>query len=162
MLIVFLTAGLAAGAQTKTTEKLDEKYEGSSLYFYKNTLRMLNQKEDKDFDEMIKDIEKIRLVMVDRKAEVFTTEDYKKLKADYKKESYEEIMSGRLEGRNFNVYVRESGGNVKGTVIMASDSSNLYVLDILGRIAMEKAGSLFKMIDENSDVAKKLKNAHLD
>jgi hypothetical protein len=149
---------VVASAQTKTTELLDEKHDGTSLYFYKNTLRMLNQKEDKEFDDMIKDIEKIRFVMIDRLQEAFTNDDYKKLKNDYtKKESYEEIMNGRMDGRNINVYVRESGGKVKGTIIMASDSSNLYVLDILGKIALEKAGSLFKMIDENSDVAQKLK-----
>jgi len=66
-------------------------------------------------------------------------------------------MNGRLDGRNLNVYVRESGGKVKGTIIMANDSSNLYVLDILGNIALDKAGSLFKMIDENSDVVDKLR-----
>lgn len=165
---LFLTAIIAcaivtAQAQTKTTELLDEKHDGTSLYFYKNTLRMLNQKEDKEFDDMIKDIEKIRFLMIDRREESFSNDDYKNLKNDYtKKESYEEIMTGRLEGRNLSVYVRESGGKVKGTIIMAADSSNLYVLDILGKIALEKAGSLFKMIDENSDVAKKIKNAHID
>lgn len=164
----FLTVIMACAvsitlAQTKTTERLDEKHEGTSLYFYKNTLRMLNQKEDKEFDEMIKDIEKIRFVMIDRNEEHFSNDDYKALKNDYtKKESYEEIMTGRLEGKNLNVYVRESGGKVKGTIIMAADSSNVYVLDILGKIALEKAASLFKMIDENSEIAKKIKNSHID
>lgn len=162
-LVLAVCALSVAQAQTKTTESLDEKYDGTSLYFYKNTLRMLNQKEDKEFDDMIKDIEKIRFVMVDRHEEDFTTADYKKLKEDFtKKEKYEEIMNGRLEGRNLNVYVRESGGKVKGTIILASDSSNLYVLDILGKIALEKAGSLFKMIDDNSEIAKKLKDVHID
>jgi hypothetical protein len=165
LLIIALTACAlqVAHAQTKTTELLDEKHEGTSLYFYKNTLRMLNQKEDKEFDEMIKDIEKIRFLMIDRQSESFSNADFKKLQNDYtKKESYEEIMNGRLDGRNMNIYVRESGGKVKGTIIIAADSSNLYVLDILGRIALEKASALFKMIDENSDVARKLKNAHID
>jgi len=107
---------------------------------------------------MIKDIEKIRFVMVDK----FSRADYKSLQNDYtKKESYEEIMNGRLEGKNLNIYVRESGGKVKGTIIMAADSSSLYVLDILGTIALDKASSLFKMINDNSDVAVKIKNAHI-
>lgn len=152
-----------AQAQTKTTELLDEKHDGTSLYFYKNTLRMLNQKEDKEFDEMIKDIEKIRFLLIDRREENFSNNDYNKLKQDYtKKEKYEEIMNGRLDGRNLNVYVRESGGKVKGTIIIASDSSNLYVLDILGKIGLDKAGALFKMIDENSEIANKLRDAHID
>jgi hypothetical protein len=158
LFIVLAACVLSAHAQTKTTELLDSKHDGTSLYFYKNTLRMLNQKEDKDFDDMIKDIEKIRFVMIDKQSESFSNDEYKKLKQDYTKvESYEEIMNGRLDGRNLNVYVRESGGKVKGTIIMANDSSNLYVLDILGNIALDKAGSLFKMIDENSDVVDKLR-----
>lgn len=163
LVIIMACALQVAHAQTKTTEALDDKHESTTLYFYKNTLRMLNQKEDKEFDDMIKDIEKIRFVMIDKSTASFSSADYKKLQADYTKvEKYEEIMNGRYDGRNMNIYVRESGGKVKGTIIMASDSSNLYVLDILGRIALEKAGSLFKMIDENSDVARKLKNAHID
>ena len=165
ILIVLLTACAfqLAQAQTKTTELLDEKHDGTSLYFYKNTLRMLNQKEDPEFDDMIKDIEKIRFLMIDRQEDTFTEADYRKLKSDYtKKELYEEIMNGRLEGRNLNVYVREKSGDVKGTIIIASDSSNVYVLDILGKIALDKAAALFKMIDENSEIAKKIKNAHID
>lgn len=163
-LLIILAGATQALAQTKTTEKLDADYDGMSLYFYKNTLRMLNQKEDPAFDDMIKDIEKIRFVLIDRNdGKKFTNSDYAKLKSDYlKKESFEEIMNGRMEGRNLNVLVRESGGKVQGTVIMAGDSSNLYVLDILGKIALEKAGALFKMIDENSDVANKIKKAHID
>ena len=57
-LIFFCSVGLVSG-QTKTTQALDDKYEGLTLYFYRNTLRMLNQKEDPAFDELIKDIEKI-------------------------------------------------------------------------------------------------------
>lgn len=159
---ILLGALGTAIAQTKTTEKLDEKYEGKSLYFYKNTLRMLNQKEDKDFDDMIKDIEKIRFLMIDRNGDAFTQADYKKLKKDYLDESFEEVMTGRYEGRNIDIFIRESGGNVKGTVIMASDSSSLFVLDILGRVALEKASSLFKMIDENSEVARKLRDVRID
>jgi hypothetical protein len=45
---------------------------------------------------------------------------------------------------------------VKGTVILASDSSNLYVLDILGRVALDKATALFKAIDGNADIGKKI------
>lgn len=163
LFLLIMAGATPALAQTKTTEKLDADHDGMSLYFYKNTLRMLNQKEDPAFDEMIKDIEKIRFVMVDRnEGKKFTNDDYAKLKSDYlKKESYEEIMNGRMEGRNLNVLVRESGGKVKGTVIMAGDSSNLYVLDILGKVALEKAGALFKMLDENSDVAEKIRKAHI-
>ena len=56
----------------------------SRLYFYRNTLRMLNQTEDKSFDELIKDIEKMRFLMIDKTKSKFDQADYKKLLTGYK------------------------------------------------------------------------------
>ena len=145
-------------AQTKTTEDLDKKSEGLSLYFYKNTLRMLNQKDDKDFDELIKDIEKMKFLMVNKSKSQFTDGDYKKLKSGYQSEAYEEMMTSRFQGRNFDVYIRQKDGRVKGTVIMASDSTNLYVLDIVGRVALDKATSLFSTLNQSADIGQRVKD----
>jgi len=155
-LLLFVSGQLLA--QTKTTVELDKKYEGMSLYFYKNTLKMLNQKDDKDFDELIKDIEKMRFVMINKTKEKFQDAGYAALKKSYRGESYEEVMSGRLEGRNFDVFVREVNGNVKGTVILASDSASLYVLDVLGKVAINKVSALFNTIDGSTDIGKKIKD----
>ncbi len=156
-LVLVISATLVFG-QTKTTQALDEKYDGLTLYFYRNTLRMLNQTEDKNFDEMIKDIEKMRFLMIEKKDSKFGNEDYTKLLAGYKGEEYEEVMTGRYEGRNFDIYLREKDGEVKGTVILANDSTSLIVLDILGKIAINKAPELFKAIDGSTDIGKKIKS----
>ncbi len=145
-------------AQTKTTEELDKKYEGLSLYFYKNTLRMLNQSDNKDFDELIKDIEKMKFLMIDKSKSSFSDEDYKKLKSGYQSESYEEMMTSRFQGKYFDVYIRQHDGRVKGTVIMASDSANLYVLDIIGRVALDKATSLFSTLNQSTDIGQRMKD----
>ena len=145
-----------SSGQTKTTQAVDDKYDGLTLYFYRNTLRMLNQKEDKDFDELIKDIEKMRFLMIDRANSKFTKEDYKKLLSGYQGEEYEEMMAGRYDGRNFNVFLKEKNGDVKGTVILASDSTSLIILDILGKIALNRAPDLFKAIDGSTDIGKKI------
>ncbi|MBP9926304.1 MAG: DUF4252 domain-containing protein [Cyclobacteriaceae bacterium] len=144
-------------AQTKTTQALDDKYEGLSLYFYKNTLRMLNQTDDPAFDELIKDIEKMKFMMIDKSGLNFGKQDYAKLLAGYKSENYEEMMTGRYDGRNFDIYLCEQNGDVKGTVILANDSSSLFVLDIKGKIALDKAPELFKTIDSSTDIGKKIK-----
>jgi hypothetical protein len=145
-------------AQTKTTQSLDDKHEGLSLYFYRNTLRMLNQSEDKNFDELIKDIEKMRFLMIDKTKSKFEDAEYRKLLSGYKSEEYEEIMTGRYDGRNFDIYLKEKGGDIKGTVILASDSTSLIVLDILGKIALDKAPDLFKAIDGSTDIGSKISN----
>jgi hypothetical protein len=147
-----------AHGQTKTTEALDKKYDGLSLYFYKNTLRMLNQKDDKDFDALIKDIEKMKFMMIDKVKSNFSDAEYIKLKNDYHAESYEEMMTSRFIGKNFDVYIKEKDGRVKGTVILASDSANLYVLDILGRVALDKATSLFNTLNQSTDIGQRVKD----
>jgi len=160
LILAFILFGFisTAVAQTRTTQTLDDKYDGLSLYFYRNTLRMLNQNEDKDFDELIKDIEKMRFMMIEKNNSKFTGEDYQKLLKGYQGEDYEEIMTGRYEGRNFDIYLKEKNGDIKGTVILASDSTSLMVLDILGKIALDKAPQLFKAIDGSTDVGRKIKN----
>jgi hypothetical protein len=146
-------------AQSKTTNSLQQKYEGSlSLYFYKNTLRMLNQAENKDFDEMVKDIEKLKFLMVDKNAKNFGMDDYKKLQRDYQAEDYESAMTGRVEGRNFDVYIKDKQGSSPGTVVLVNDSTSLYVLDMIGTIDVRKAGTLFSTIDGSTDVGKRIKS----
>jgi hypothetical protein len=67
-------------------------------------------------------------------------------------------MSGRFDGRQFDVFLRETNGNVKGTVILASDSASLYVLDILGKVALNKVSSLFNTLDNSTDIGGKVKD----
>ncbi|MEO5603688.1 MAG: DUF4252 domain-containing protein [Cyclobacteriaceae bacterium] len=155
--ILLITPEILMG-QSLTTEALHKKNgEALSLFFYANTLRMLNQSEDKEFDEIIKDIEKMRFLMIDKKGSDFGSNDYKKLLTDYKSESYEEIMTSRYEGKNFDVYMKEKDGKTKGMLVLINDSTNLYVLDILGRIALDKVTKLYSTLDKSSDIGKKIK-----
>lgn len=140
----------SAFAQSKTTQSLqDQNKDAFSLYFYQNTLRMLNQEEDKEFDELIKDIEKMKFLMIKKNAD-FGTADYKKLVSSYQKESFEEIMTSRYEGKTLDIYLKE--GKSKGMVVLVNDSTNLFVLDIVGQIALNKVTKLYSILDESQDI----------
>jgi hypothetical protein len=160
-LLLIITACLlsVAGAQgqTATTEALHKKYsEALDLFFYNNTLRMINQAEDKQFDELIKDIEKMRFLMIKKSEMNFGAGDYKKLLADYRSESFESIMTSRHEGKNFDVFLREQGGKRRGMLVLINDTDNLYVLDILGSIAVNKVTQFFSTLDESTDLRKRI------
>ena len=156
LLIAGLVIAAASVAQTQTTNDLQKKFNDSFvLYFYNNTLKMLNQTEDKEFDELIKDIEKMKFLMID-KSQGFSARDYKKLIKDYNSEDYENMLTARSNGKNFDVYLREVNNRVKGTVILVNDSSQLYVLDIVGRVQPDQVTKFFSSLDQNSDIAKKL------
>jgi hypothetical protein len=155
-----LIAGVAVHsfAQSKTTDKLQEKYDKAfSLFFYQNTLRMINQTEDKEFDELIKDIEKMKFLMIDKDA-AFKPADYSRLKKDYATETFEEVMSTRYQGRNFDVLLKEKSGKTLGMVVLINDSTSLYVLDLVGSIALDKVTTLYNKLDESTDVGQKIKN----
>lgn len=154
ILLFFMLSAAAAKCQSKTTEKLHKKHhEALSLFFYNNTLRMINQNDDKEFDALIKDIEKMKFLMI--KKEKFAKADYQRLITDYKSELFEEMMTSRHQGKNFDVYMKE--GSTKGMVVAVNDDENLYVLDIVGSIPLNKVTTLFNTIDESSEIGKKIK-----
>jgi hypothetical protein len=156
VLFLSIACCIGANAQTKTTEELHKNnQEAFTLFFYQNTLRMFNQKEDKNFDALIKDIEKMKFVMVDKAK--FGNADYKKLVSGYKSESFEEIMSSRIDGRNFDVFLKEIKGKTKGMVVTVNDADKLYVLDIVGSIALDKIASFVNTLDQNTEIADKIK-----
>lgn len=159
LIAILLASGVAATAQSKTTLDLEKKFEGSfTLFFYKNTLRMLNQQENPEFDELIRNIEKMKFLLVDKNKSRFGPSEYKELTKDYQKESFEPIINGRMDGRNLDIYLRDAGGSKPGTVVLVNDSSSLYILDIVGTIDVSKAGALFKTIDGSTDIGSRIRN----
>ena len=153
-LIAVLACSVATFAQTKTTNSLQKQYENESksVFFYHNTLSMLNQANDKALDELIKDIEKAKFLMID-KGNKFKAAEYKKLTASYKSESFEEIMTSRYQGKNFDVYLKDKSGKTEGMVVLVNDSSTLYILDIVGSIALDKVTSLYGTIEKSKDIS---------
>jgi hypothetical protein len=148
---------LASQAQSKTTDDLHKKNsEALSLFFYNNTLRMLNQTDDKEFDALIKDIEKLKFLMIDKSK--LAAVEYKKLVSSYKSEAFEEIMTSRFDGKNFDVFLKEENGKTKGMIVTVNDEKNLMVLDIVGSIALDKVTKFVSKLDETTDIGKKIKD----
>lgn len=155
--VCILLSATLASAQSKTTELLSKKYsETRSFFFYNNTLRMLNQEENKEFDELIKDIEKMKLLMINRKENKIEGTQLKKLSADYKSEAYEQMMVARHSGKNVEVMLKEKNGKTIGTVFLMTDDEYVYVLDILGSVALNKVSSFLNTLEKSTDLNKKI------
>jgi hypothetical protein len=150
VIVLFGSASLAS-AQSKTTEALNKKYDSKAAFFYHNTLRMMNQKEDPAFDALIKNIEKIKFLMIRKDPNSF---DYKKLVQEYRSESFEEAMSSRHEGKSFDIFLKEKNNKTTGMLVLVNDDSTLMVLDIVGSIALDQVTKLYNTIGESSDMAK--------
>lgn len=142
-------------AQSKTTQKLQEQFKDSrTFFFYNNTLRMINQAEDPEFDEAIRDIEKMKLLLI-AKEESF---NFQNVVNQYRSEDFEEIMTSRHKGRNFDIFLKEKNGKTTAMLALVNDEDNLFVLDIVGRIDPTRIAGLFSVMDEKSDISGKIKN----
>jgi hypothetical protein len=158
IVLLFLAVTGTANAQSKTTEALAKKHtDALSLFFYNNTLRMLNQANDPGFDELIKDIEKMKFLLIKKDERNFDPDTYKQLIGDYKAEEFEEIMTSRFEGKNLDVFLKEKDGKTKGMLVLVNDKESLYILDILGKINVNKVTDLYSTLDKNSEIGQKIK-----
>jgi len=156
LLLTMAMFPLISMAQSSTTEKLQQQYPNAlNLFFYHNTLRMINQQENEAFDDFIKDIEKMRFLLIKKSEHLFNAQAYADLVADYQAEHFEPIMTARHEGRNFDVYLKDAGKS-KGMLVLVNDAESLWILDILGTIAPDKVGSFLSTLDKNTDISQKI------
>jgi hypothetical protein len=114
---------------------------------------MINQNEDKEFDEIIKDIEKMKFLMVKKTESGFS---YTEIVKDYKAENFEEVMTSRYKGKNFDVFIKEKEGKTSAMLVLINDEENLFSLDILGSIALDKITKFYSEMDESSDIGRKI------
>ncbi|MEP2770935.1 MAG: DUF4252 domain-containing protein [Fulvivirga sp.] len=145
--LVLIALPLLTVAQSKTTKSLQDKYDDAfGLFFYNNTLNMLNQTDDEDFAELIKDIDKMKFLRIDRKANKIEQSEIKDLIADYKDEDFEDLMTMRHEGMNVQVYIQEDDGVTTGLVFVMTDDESLSVLDVKGKVPMNQLANLISKV----------------
>ncbi len=137
----------AVYGQTKTTQAFHKANEDAFvLFFYSNTLKMLNQDDNPEFDELIKGIDKMKFIRVDNQTKNLDKETYKELVEDYKDEDFEDLMTMRHEGMNINAYIQERSGVTTGIVLLMQDNESLSILDIKGEVPISKLTSLISKV----------------
>jgi hypothetical protein len=156
LFVCFILVTSASYSQSKTTGALEKKFPDSrALFAYKNTLRMWNIKEDPELDALVDNIEKMKLLMI-KKPKNFTSAEYKKIIGDYKIEKFEEAMTTRYEGKSFDVFLKGKDKDIDGMLVLINDTEMLYVLDIVGYIALDKVSGLYKMAAQSEDFSEML------
>ena len=155
LLVLVLFFAWDTSAQSKTTERLEERFpESRVFFFYHNTLRMINQAEDAAFDAAIKDIEKMKMLVVDTRER---NVDFRKIVGEYQAEAFEPIITSRHKGKNFDIFLKEKNGKTTAMLALVNDDQMLFVLDIVGRVDPGKVVQLFTVMNEKSDISKNIR-----
>ena len=109
-------------------------------------LNQMNSEEFEEFDELIKDIDKMKFVRVDKQERNFTDDDFKDLVDSYHDEKFEDLMNMRYEGMKVNVYIQEDDGITTGLVMLMTDDTSISILDIKGKVPLNKLATLISKV----------------
>jgi DNA repair exonuclease SbcCD ATPase subunit len=151
LLTTLIGMGLVSFGQSKTTQDFHKKHQNAfTLFFYNNTLKMYIPEDNQEFTEMIKDLEKVKVVKIDKVKDKFSKTDYATLVKNYKDEKFEDLMSMNKDGSDIQVYIKEKNGKTLGLVILMNEKDSLTIVDILGSIPFNKIAE-FAMKVENKD-----------
>lgn len=152
-LIIFLLAftPIFGYAQSKTTQAFHKQHEDAFvLFFYSNTLKMLNQDDNPEFEELIRDIEKMKFVRVNIAEAGLDKDDYNDLVEDFYDDDFEDLMTMRHEGMNVSAYIQEDDGVTTGIVMLMQDDESISILDIKGAVPLNKMASLISKVQNYS------------
>lgn len=146
IIVLIMGIPLFTQGQSPSLQKLvkDEKTE-LSLYFYPSTLRMVNLQRNAEFDELIKDIDKLTFLKLDRHA--FDHQQFIELvqKLEQKEKMEEYIV---VEGKDQKLYVlgRE---NPAATIGLAYFQKEYYAMDVAGEIQIKNLPKLYEQLSQN-------------
>lgn len=147
LLLLLLSLPYLGNAQSETIQKWHKKYDNAFvMFFYQSTLNMLNMQDSEEFHDIIKDIDKLKLITIDKNEDTFTDVNYKELVSDYKSDDFEELISMRQESSKINAYIKEKGGITKGIAILINSDSSMTIIDLKGSVPLNKIGTLAKQI----------------
>ena len=145
--ILLLTPVLCHG-QSRAMRKASEKYEdGFTMVFYYSTLKMVIPEENEDLRNLIRGIEKIKMLRVNEDTYAIGPKDGEQIVEDLHRDGYEEGLSMRVNGKNTLVYIKEQNGVMQGVFILFAEESSVTMLDLLGEVPIDKLFTLTTEIE---------------
>jgi Domain of unknown function (DUF4252) len=148
-ILLLLSTGFAQ-AQSKVMRQLADDYpDAFALMIYHSSLNMLNIDDDPDFARMIHDIDKIKVLRVDKKEEKFTVEKLSAIKSELTDRGFEELMIIKSKDYDIGVYILEDDGDIEGYFLLMDEDENFTAIDVLGSMAV---GDISQLVQKIKDV----------
>jgi len=153
ILIALIICPTLAFGQSKVMRNLAEEFpEARVIMLYHSTLNMLNIEEDEEYARMIRDIEKIKLLIVDKTTQKYSTTVIDDLKSDLSKYDFEELMTLRSKDYDIGVYINDDDGDIEGFFFIMDEEESLVAVDLVGNMPVGDVGKLIDKIKEANDL----------
>lgn len=142
-----------AQAQSKVMRSLAEDYpDAFVLMFYHSSLNMLNVNDDPDFARMIKDIEKIKVLRLNKKEDHFNEKALSELKDDLDNRGFEKLMTVKNPDYDIGVYIHEDDDDILGFFLLMDEDEDFMAIDVLGSMPVGDISQLVSKIKEAKDI----------
>lgn len=152
-LLALMGSSLFVNAQSKLMRELSDTYpEAFVLMFYHSSLNMLNIDDDPDFARMIHDIDKIKVLRINKKEENFTNESLVELKSTIIDKGYENLMVIKSKEMNIGVFILEDDNEILGFFLLMDEDEYFWAIDLLGSMQVGDIGQLVSKIKEVKDL----------
>lgn len=152
LLVLLVLLPAFASGQSKVMRNLADDYpDARALMFYHSSLRMLNLEDDPAFDAMIRDIEKIKVLIVEKADNDSGTPAISQLKSDLSEYGYEELMTVRSKDFDVGVYINEDDGDIEGYFFVMDEEESFIAVDLVGNMPVGDVGKLIDIIQEAND-----------
>jgi len=153
IVVVAFWVPLTLFGQSRAMRNLSESVDdiSFSLVFYYSTLKMLIPEDNQELKSIIYDIEKIKFMKIDESFASLGADINDQLAKDLKKEDYEEALSMRMSDGMVKIFIRGSASNTKGIFMILDQDSGAIVLDIKGKVPVDKLLTLNSEIESLSE-----------
>jgi hypothetical protein len=147
--IAFLLTPFSLWAQGPTMKELAVEYpDAFVLMFYHSSLNMLNIEDNEDFARVIHDIDKIKLLRIDKGEADFTTENLSSVRQKLRRRSYEELMTIKSKDSDVAVFIQEDDEDIEGFFLYMDEADTFTAIDVRGYIQIVDIGLLVDKLKE--------------
>ena len=150
---LFLLFGLAMihfiiSAQSESIERFRKLYkEDKNVFFYSSTIKMLNTENEPEIADLLKDIDKIMVLIYEWENQKFDYQEIIQLKKDLQKEKYLPLLAINENSGSIDLYRRDRKNRTVGFTALATDQDNLVIIDVKGSIDFGKFMKFKEKID---------------
>ena len=116
-----------------------------SYCFYPSTLRMLNLAKNQDYYDMVEDVEKLLVYILDSAA--MAEKSYTKMLAEYRKNGFAEYAV--VTGGSTDFYIIGKDGNRNEIAGVFSDKKRVFAFYLTGQIGWQKIPALVQSFDKS-------------
>ena len=129
--------------------ELSEEYdEARAFMIYHSSLNMLNIEDNEDFTRVVHDIDRIKVLIIDKSESEFASSRLSDLRETLADRSYEELMTFDSKENNIAVFILEDDEEIEGFFLYMDEGESFTAIDVRGSIQLKDIGLLVEKIQE--------------